>query len=94
MNTKHITADEADAAYWDERLAAETAGDLPEIISREDVGDEDRRIWIVTAEFKGETAQATHGNRFTADRMALNAVRAKVALHRTPNTDHDFVEME
>jgi hypothetical protein len=82
MNTKHITADEANDAYWDERLAAETAGDLPEIISREDVGDEDRRIWIVTAELKGETAQATHGDRFTAEGLATDAVRARVAAAR------------
>jgi hypothetical protein len=68
--------------------------DLPTIIGRDDVGDEDRHIWIVTVEYKGETAQATHGNRFTAERLATDAVRAKVASKRTPDTDHDFNEVE
>ena len=76
-------------------LSALCNGDeLPIITKREDVGDEDRRIWIVTAEFKGETAQETHGNRFTAERLATDAVRAKVASHRTPDNDTDFNEVE
>lgn len=80
MNTPHAIADEA--------------AELPRVTRGEDVGDEDRRIWIVTAEFKGETAEATHGNRFTAERLALDAVRAKVAAHRTPDNDTDFNETE
>ena len=76
-------------------LSALCNGDeLPIITKREDVGDEDRRIWIVTAEFKGETAQATHGDRFIAETLALDAITAKVAAHHTPDTDHDFNETE
>jgi hypothetical protein len=76
-------------------LSALCNGDeLPIITRREDVGDEDRTIWVVAAEFKGETAEATHGNRFTAERLATDAVRAKVAGHRTPDTDTDFNEVD
>jgi hypothetical protein len=74
--------------------AMRNGDELPTITRHEDVGDEDRRIWIVTAEFKGETAQATHGNRFTAERLATDAVRAKVAGHHTPDTDTDFNEID
>lgn len=76
-------------------LAALCNGDeLPRITRSEDVGDEDRRIWIVTAEWKGETAEAAHGCRFTAERLATDAVRAKVAGRHTPENDIDFNEVD
>jgi hypothetical protein len=71
----------------------------PTITNHEDIGDKDCSDWIVTASFRGQTAQASSRDRFKAEAEALVAVVAKVKAKiacptSTPDTDHDFVEVE
>jgi hypothetical protein len=73
--------------------------DEPTIVNREDIGDRDTFLWEVTAAYRYETATHTSRDLYAAECLALGKVRAKVDRLReqtpiTPETDHDFAEVE
>lgn len=67
----------------------------PTIVNTEDIGDRDAHLWEVTAAYHHETATHTSRDLYAAECLALGKVRAKVdPAPATPETDHDFAEVE
>lgn len=70
----------------------------PTIIGKIDEGDDDCYLWVITAGYKDQTVEVSDRDWMRGERLAIEAVKAKVAAlemtARTPNTDHDFPEVE
>jgi hypothetical protein len=76
--------------------------DTPTVVSMEDWGDDDAALWQAEARYKDQKACASSRDSEVANQTALERVRGKVLanenagglFHRTPETDHDFAEVE
>lgn len=70
----------------------------PTILGKIDEGDDDCRLWVITAGYKNQTTEVADRDWMRGERRAIEAVKAKVAAletpARTPDTDHDFAEVE
>jgi len=51
----------------------------PTILSKTDIGDEDCRLWVIEAGYKDQTVEISDRDWMRGERLAIEAVKAKVA---------------